>query len=88
MTSLAPCPPCLTPLEMPSRAEILLDPLITFLQVELSIPADAIALGLERTGDTPTLLPMVLWQYGLVTLAELECIFDWVERHSVTPLAA
>ncbi|WP_155834800.1 DUF2949 domain-containing protein [Leptolyngbya sp. PCC 6406] len=25
-------------------------------------------------------LPMVLWQYGLVSLAQLEDIFDWLEQ--------
>jgi hypothetical protein len=33
-----------------------------------------------RQGDrTPHLLPMVLWQYGLVTLEQLDQIFDWLE---------
>jgi hypothetical protein len=25
------------------------------------------------------LLPMILWQYGLVTLKQLDQIFDWLE---------
>jgi hypothetical protein len=26
------------------------------------------------------LLPMVLWQYGLLTLEQLDRLFDWLER--------
>jgi hypothetical protein len=29
--------------------------------------------------DAPNLLPMILWQYGLVTLEQLDRIFDWLE---------
>lgn len=60
--------------------------LLHFLHQDLAVPQSAIALGLQRTTDTPTLLPMVLWQYGLVTLAELEQIFDWLE-HRPLPMA-
>ena len=52
--------------------------LISFLQSELAIPADWIALA-QRQGEEPNLLPMVLWQYGLVTLSQLEQVFDWLE---------
>ncbi|MBW4522383.1 MAG: DUF2949 domain-containing protein [Scytolyngbya sp. HA4215-MV1] len=53
--------------------------LIRFLQEELFIPADAIAVALRQGEQMPSLLPMVLWQYGLVTLEQLDRIFDWLE---------
>jgi hypothetical protein len=53
--------------------------LIEFLQNELAIPADAIAVALRHPEDTPNLLPMVLWQYGLITLEQLDKVFDWLE---------
>ncbi|MEM9006723.1 MAG: DUF2949 domain-containing protein [Cyanobacteria bacterium P01_F01_bin.86] len=53
--------------------------LIEFLKRELAIPADAIALGLRHSDATPNLLPIVLWQYGLVTTHQLNQIFDWLE---------
>jgi hypothetical protein len=56
--------------------------LIEFLRQELSIPAEAIALGLRRSASTPNLLPIVLWQYGLVTTTQLDQIFDWLEASS------
>ena len=53
--------------------------LIQFLRSELAIPADAIALGLRKAAQFPEQLPMILWQYGLVTLEQLDRIFDWLE---------
>lgn len=55
--------------------------LIHFLQTELAIPASAIAIGLRHADDQlPNLLPMVLWQYGLITLEQLDQVFEWMEK--------
>lgn len=54
--------------------------LISFLQEELAIPPAWIALAQRRHGEQdPNLLPMILWQYGLLTLEQLEQVFDWLE---------
>jgi Protein of unknown function (DUF2949) len=54
--------------------------LIQFLQDELAIPDNSIALALRHGEDrSPNTLSMVLWQYGLVTLEQLDRIFDWME---------
>jgi hypothetical protein len=53
--------------------------LIHFLQTELGIPAEQIALALKQIQHSPHQLPMMLWQYGLITLGQLEQIFDWLE---------
>ncbi|MEO0987747.1 MAG: DUF2949 domain-containing protein [Cyanobacteria bacterium J06639_14] len=53
--------------------------LFAFLTRELGVPAEAIALGLKQSAATPNLLPMVLWQYGLVTTHQLDQIFAWLE---------
>ncbi|MEM6521266.1 MAG: DUF2949 domain-containing protein [Cyanobacteria bacterium P01_D01_bin.71] len=53
--------------------------LIEFLRQELALPADAIALGIRRSAASPSLLPIVLWQYGLVTTHQLDQIYDWLE---------
>ncbi len=55
--------------------------LLQFLRQELAIPAAALALAL-KSADDPALVPMVLWQYGLVTLEQLDRIFDWLELMS------
>jgi len=53
--------------------------LIKFLQEELAISDSAIATVKRHQEFDVTLLPMILWQYGLVTLEELDRIFDWLE---------
>ena len=52
--------------------------LISFLQEELALPADSIALAQRQGEQDPSLLLMILWQYGLVTLAQLEQVWDWL----------
>lgn len=56
----------------------LLTRLIQFLQDELLIPTESIQIAM-RHEETPNLFPMVLWQYGLVSLEQLDRIFDWLE---------
>jgi Protein of unknown function (DUF2949) len=53
--------------------------LIDFLQNELALPKAAIALAVNHCEQKLNLLPIVLWQYGLVTLEQLDQIFDWLE---------
>lgn len=53
--------------------------LIQFLQEDLAIPQDAIEVALRHCEQDPGPLPMVLWQYGLITLAQLEKVYDWLE---------
>ena len=53
--------------------------LIQFLKEELAISERAIAIAQRHQEFTPSLLPMILWQYGLVTLEDLDRIFDWME---------
>jgi Protein of unknown function (DUF2949) len=54
---------------------------IHFLQEELAIPSESIAIALRRGEPNTSIsqLPMLLWQYGLVTLKQLDLIFDWLE---------
>jgi len=53
--------------------------LIRFLRDELALPSASIDLAMRHQPDTLNLLPMILWQYGLVTLKQLDQIFDWLE---------
>ena len=52
--------------------------LIRFLQEELAIPTTSIELALRRQQDVSN-LPMVLWNYGLISLQQLDRVFDWLE---------
>ncbi|MGC9502411.1 DUF2949 domain-containing protein [Baaleninema sp.] len=51
-------------------------PLTQFLRQDLNLSEAEIALA-ARHAPTKDHLPMVLWQYGLVSLSELERIWDW-----------
>uniref|UniRef100_A0A832H1M2 DUF2949 domain-containing protein n=1 Tax=Oscillatoriales cyanobacterium SpSt-402 TaxID=2282168 RepID=A0A832H1M2_9CYAN len=53
--------------------------LIQFLKDELAIPETAIAIALRHGDSTSNQLPIILWQYGLITLEDLDRIFDWLE---------
>lgn len=55
--------------------------LISFLQQELRVPDLEIVLAQEKEENT-NLLPMLLWQHGLLTIEQLERVFDWLEAHS------
>ncbi len=53
--------------------------LIRFLQDDLAISTASLAVALRHREQDPGPLPMILWQYGLVTLEQLEQIYDWLE---------
>ncbi|WP_019507183.1 DUF2949 domain-containing protein [Pleurocapsa sp. PCC 7319] len=57
---------------------------IKFLTEELSLSHDSIAIVQRAVEENPAPIPMILWQYGLVTLEELDRIYDWL--HSKTKL--
>lgn len=56
---------------------------LNFLQQDLCLPAESLAIA-ERTaggrGETSNHLPIILWQYGLISLEDLNRIFDWLEK--------
>lgn len=53
--------------------------LIGFLRKELLLSDTSIAMALRHSEQDPGPLPMILWQYGFVSLEQLEQIFDWLE---------
>jgi hypothetical protein len=60
--------------------------LIRFLQDELSLPAASLSIAQRHLEQDPGPLPMILWQYGLITLEQLDQIYDWLERTSTLPI--
>lgn len=53
--------------------------LIDFLKDELAVPTQAIAFALRQPDQSANLLPMILWQYGLITTQQLDRVFEWME---------
>ncbi|HIK20395.1 MAG TPA: DUF2949 domain-containing protein [Synechococcus sp. M44_DOE_062] len=58
-------------------------PLLQFLQAELGIPESALTFALKRHGCEQGPLPMILWHYGLISLEQLEQIFEWCALRSL-----
>ena len=63
----------------PNLAPVDKTQLLQFLQDDLAISAGAIALALRHCEKDAGPLPMILWKYGLVTIEQLDHIFDWLE---------
>lgn len=53
---------------------------LNFLHNELELSRAAISVALRHREFDNGPLPMLLWQYGLVNLQELEQIFDWLDE--------
>lgn len=51
---------------------------IQFLKEELALSSDSIEVVQRSVEDRPAPIPMLLWQYGLITLEELDRIYDWL----------
>ena len=56
--------------------------LINYLQTEMAIPAEEIDLAMRHQSVMVNQLPVVLWQSGLVTLSQVNSIFEWLETAS------
>lgn len=53
--------------------------LVQFLREELLLPDASIAIAQKHSEQNQGPMPMILWQYGLVTLEQLDQIYDWLE---------
>lgn len=51
-----------------------------FLTDELSLPQGSIEMAQRQLDGNPGSVPMVLWQYGLITLEQLERVLDWLDQ--------
>jgi hypothetical protein len=53
--------------------------LIHFLQHDLALSTSEIGMLLRRQETEQAPIPMLLWQYGLISLEQLGQVFDWLE---------
>ncbi|WP_038556993.1 DUF2949 domain-containing protein [Synechococcus sp. KORDI-52] len=51
--------------------------LLHFLQRRLGVSPSALELGLRQAELEQAPLPIVLWSFGLLSLNQLEEVFDW-----------
>lgn len=54
--------------------------LIRYLREELLIPSDAIALAIRQQHNLSSQLPIILWQFGFITIQQLDQVFEWLEH--------
>ena len=52
---------------------------IQFLQDDLAMSKDVLVIVQKAVEKNVEPIPMILWQYGLVSLEELDRIYDWLE---------
>ena len=57
--------------------------LLKFLQNDLDISTASIDVALKQWKQDPGPLPIVLWQCGLVTIDQLDQIYDWMDSETV-----
>lgn len=62
---------------------------LQYLQDELSISRISIEQALQSLGKDSHLLPIALWQYGVLTLNQLDQVYDWLadKRREVVDVA-
>ena len=53
------------------------DALLQFLQRRLGLSQSALELGQRQAELEQAPLPIVLWSFGLLSLQQLEDVFDW-----------
>ncbi|NJN37669.1 MAG: DUF2949 domain-containing protein [Acaryochloridaceae cyanobacterium CSU_3_4] len=59
---------------------------IQFLQTDLAISAAELDIALRRQDPLMGQLHIVLWQHGLLTLNQLNSVFEWLENQASHPL--
>ena len=52
---------------------------VNFLCQNLNLSDDSVQLALKQSQSDYGSLPIVLWQYGLIDLLELDRVYDWFE---------
>ena len=58
------------------------DELIDFLQQRLGLSGSALTLGLRQAELEQAPLPIVLWSFGLLSLDQLQQVFDWQDAQN------
>jgi len=56
--------------------------LINFLQQRLGLSGSALTLGLRQAELEQAPLPIVLWSFGLLSVDQLQQVFDWQDAQN------
>lgn len=55
--------------------------LLNYLKHDLALSQESIDLAMRQWQQSRGPLPIILWQYGLITLAQLDQLYDWLDQH-------
>lgn len=55
--------------------------LLAYLKQDLALSEESIQLAMRQWQQSRGPLPIILWQYGLISLAQLDQLYDWLEQH-------
>lgn len=56
---------------------LLFNKLVEFVKTEFGVSNEEIVTALHHH-DSATQLPMILWQYGFISVSQLGTLFDWL----------
>jgi hypothetical protein len=59
------------------------DKLIQIINQELDISSDSLAMAIRQSQNVIGSLPMILWQYGLINLNQLDRILAKIEDYDI-----
>ncbi|HBU26368.1 MULTISPECIES: DUF2949 domain-containing protein [Synechococcus] len=54
--------------------------LVDYLRRDIGLSDDALALGVRQSVQEQAPLPVTLWRFGLLSLGQLDQVYDWQER--------
>ena len=54
--------------------------LVDYLRRDIGLSDDAIALGVRQSVQEQAPIPVTLWRFGLLSLGQLDQVYDWQER--------
>ena len=54
--------------------------LVDYLRMDIGLSDDALALGVRQSVQEQAPLPVTLWRFGLLSLGQLDQVYDWQER--------
>lgn len=67
------------------ESNLILNQFYEFLQEDLFLSSDELAVVRNQQHSVTSLtnLPMLLWQYGLVSIEQLQRVLDWLDHQTL-----
>lgn len=63
----------------------MMERLLKFMRSDLGVSQEVIILAQKVENPEPNIVPIILWQYGLLDREQLDRVFDWLETVDILP---